>query len=66
MTPLPDAETLPPLPEEFSMRIRCIVPFVSLCLTALLPSQDRPNVVFILADDLGYGDVRCYNPESNR
>lgn len=24
----------------------------------------KPNIVFILADDTGYGDPRCYNPES--
>lgn len=24
----------------------------------------KPNILFILADDMGYGDLKCYNPNS--
>ena len=25
-----------------------------------LAADDRPNIIFILADDMGYGDLACY------
>lgn len=39
---------------------------VPVCLAAPAVSfaKDTPNIVYILADDLGYGDPSCYNSES--
>ncbi len=44
-----------------SMRFGWITPLLLTCLSlAATPGQNKPNILFILADDLGWGDLGCY------
>ena len=31
-----------------------------------IAQADKPNIVFVLCDDLGYGDIHCLNPERGK
>ncbi len=42
----------------------CLIVFLLFCVSRIFAAESLPNIVLILADDLGYGDIGCYNPEA--
>ena len=50
-------------PSSETVRLRLVIASL-LLLGACQPAPLAPNVVVILADDLGYGDIERYNPRS--
>ncbi len=54
------------------MNTRTLTFFLPLCLSALSTAKEsavspnKPNIVYVLCDDLGYGDVKCLGGERSK
>lgn len=49
--------------KDDNMKIQLFATGLTIAAFTSLNAQNKPNVVFIIADDLGYGELSCYGQE---
>ena len=46
--------------------MRTLLFIIFSCLALLAKVSAKPNLVYVICDDLGYGDVKCLNPKNGK